>query len=121
VGVELQRQQVEIATEPCRTLDELAERVRDERRQAAASAREVGADIAPLGSYPEAVEPIRGPDTRYRRMAERFGLIEHEQLCCGCHVHVEIDSEEEGVAVLRRTITARSATWWSRARWWTPR
>ena len=35
-------------------------------------------------------------------MAEAFGLTAQEQLTCGCHVHVQIDSDEEGVAVLDR-------------------
>jgi glutamate---cysteine ligase / carboxylate-amine ligase len=39
---------------------------------------------------------------RYRRMAEAFGLTAQEQLTCGCHVHVRVESDEEGVAVLDR-------------------
>ncbi len=35
-------------------------------------------------------------------MAEAFGLTAHEQLTCGCHVHVEISSADEGVIVLDR-------------------
>jgi carboxylate-amine ligase len=32
-------------------------------------------------------------------MADVFGLTAHKQLTCGCHVHVGISSDEEGVAV----------------------
>jgi carboxylate-amine ligase len=35
-------------------------------------------------------------------MIQRFGLTASEQLTCGCHVHVEVESDEEGVAVLDR-------------------
>jgi carboxylate-amine ligase len=35
-------------------------------------------------------------------MARAFGLTAQEQLTCGCHVHVEISSAEEGVGVLDR-------------------
>ena len=35
-------------------------------------------------------------------MAEQFGLTQAEQLACGCHVHVSVESPEEGVAVLDR-------------------
>jgi carboxylate-amine ligase len=35
-------------------------------------------------------------------MSEAYGLTAHEQLTCGCHVHVEISSDDEGVAVLDR-------------------
>jgi glutamate---cysteine ligase / carboxylate-amine ligase len=35
-------------------------------------------------------------------MAATFGLTAREQLTCGCHVHVEISSADEGIAVLDR-------------------
>ena len=35
-------------------------------------------------------------------MAERFGLTVSDELTCGCHVHVGVDSDEEGVAALDR-------------------
>jgi hypothetical protein len=40
--------------------------------------------------------------SRYLEMAHAFGITAAEQLTCGCHVHVEISSAEEGVAVLDR-------------------
>jgi len=46
--------------------------------------------------------PITTPGQRYQRMVERFGLLAAEQLTCGCHVHVQVDSGEEGVAVIDR-------------------
>ena len=41
-------------------------------------------------------------ENRSAGMAEAFGLTAHEQLTCGCHVHVEVSSADEGVAVLDR-------------------
>jgi glutamate---cysteine ligase / carboxylate-amine ligase len=41
-------------------------------------------------------------DGRYLEMARAFGLTASEQLTCGCHVHVDISSPDEGVAVLDR-------------------
>ena len=35
-------------------------------------------------------------------MTEKFGLLARQQLTCGQHVHVSIESPEEGVAVLDR-------------------
>jgi carboxylate-amine ligase len=49
-----------------------------------------------------AVEPSLTLTSRYRRMAEAFGLTAQEQLTCGCHVHVQVSSAEEGIAVLDR-------------------
>ena len=35
-------------------------------------------------------------------MAERFGLTANEQLACGCHVHVSVESDDEAIGVLDR-------------------
>jgi carboxylate-amine ligase len=35
-------------------------------------------------------------------MAERFGLTAQEVLTCGCHVHVGVESDEEGIAAIDR-------------------
>jgi carboxylate-amine ligase len=48
------------------------------------------------------VEPVTTPGERYEEMAETFGLTALEQLTCGCHVHVSVADDEEGVAVLDR-------------------
>jgi glutamate---cysteine ligase / carboxylate-amine ligase len=48
------------------------------------------------------VEPKLVGKGRYLQMARAFGLTAYEQLTCGCHVHVEVSSEEEGVAALDR-------------------
>lgn len=99
---ELQREQVETGTRPCDTLDDLGAELRSARTAAAAAAAEVGVALAPLGTSPLAVEPTLSPSRRYAEMARRFGLTASEELTCGCHVHVGIDSAEEGVAALDR-------------------
>jgi glutamate---cysteine ligase / carboxylate-amine ligase len=99
---ELQREQLETGTRPCTDLDELGAELRWARSQAATAAADVGAALAALATSPLPVEPTLSPAHRYRRMADRFGLTVSEQLTCGCHVHVEIDSAEQGVAVLDR-------------------
>jgi hypothetical protein len=58
--------------------------------------------VAALATSPVPVEPEIVAKGRYLKMAEVFGLTAHEQLTCGCHVHVEISSAEEGVAALDR-------------------
>jgi glutamate---cysteine ligase / carboxylate-amine ligase len=99
---ELQQEQLETATKPCRTLDELSTQIRSARSTAAAAAADVGAVLVPLGTSPLAVEPTITPSPRYAEMARRFGLTVAEGLTCGCHVHVAIESPDEGVAVLDR-------------------
>jgi carboxylate-amine ligase len=58
--------------------------------------------VAALATSPVPVEPTVAGKSRYQRMAETFGLTAQEQLTCGCHIHVEVASDEEGVAVLDR-------------------
>jgi carboxylate-amine ligase len=99
---ELQLQQVETSTRPCGTLEELEGELRRARAAAADAAGRVGVQIAALGTSPVPVAPETVGQPRYQRMAEAFGLTAQEQLTCGCHVHVQVDSDEEGVAVLDR-------------------
>jgi carboxylate-amine ligase len=99
---ELHREQLETGTRPCTDLEELRSELRAARELATGAAADVGAALAPLATSPLPVEPTLSPSKRYRRMAERFGLTVYEQLTCGCHVHVAIDSAEQGVAVLDR-------------------
>lgn len=99
---ELQQEQFETNTAPCATLDELTEQVTGWRRRADDLARGAGVRVAALGTSPTEVTPTISPRERYRRMAEMFGLTTLEQLTCGCHIHVEVDSPDEGVAVIDR-------------------
>lgn len=99
---ELQLQQMETNTRPCRGLDELGREVRRCRVWAADAAERAGVRVAALGTSPVPVEPEIVAKSRYQEMARVFGLTAQEQLTCGCHVHVEISSADEGVAVLDR-------------------
>lgn len=99
---ELHRQQLEFATQPRTDMGELAEEIDRCRAEAARHAEGLGATVAALGTSPLPVSPSIGFDERHRWLSEHFGLITHEQLTCGCHVHVSVESDEEGVAVLDR-------------------
>ncbi len=99
---ELQREQLETGTSPCGDLDELGSELQKVRAQAGAAAAGVGAALAAVATSPLPVEPTLSPSRRYAEIGRRFGLTAYEQLTCGCHVHVDIDSVAEGVAVLDR-------------------
>jgi YbdK family carboxylate-amine ligase len=102
LSYELQGQQLETNTRPCRGLDELGREVRRCRALAAEAADQAGVRVAALATSPVPAEPRLVRNSRYLEMAEAFGPIAFEQLTCGCHVHVEISSADEGVAVLDR-------------------
>lgn len=99
---ELKAQQIELGTRVCTDLDEVTAELRHWRGRADAAAQAVGARVAALASSPVRVEPVTTPGERYADMTETFGLTALEQLTCGCHVHVSVADEEEGVAVLNR-------------------
>jgi carboxylate-amine ligase len=99
---ELKREQLETGTPPCASLEELAGKIRDTRRAALLAAAGADAAVAALATCPVEVRPSLTASQRYRRMAHAYGLTADEQLTCGCHVHVSVDSPEEGVAVLDR-------------------
>jgi glutamate---cysteine ligase / carboxylate-amine ligase len=99
---ELTRQQIETNTRPCISLEELGAELRRWRRAAAKAAQASGAQVAALATSPVAAVPDVTPDPRYRKMIDEFGRIARQQLACGCHIHVEVASDDEGVAVLDR-------------------
>lgn len=97
---ELQQQQLETNTQPCRSLEDLGREIRRCRIWAAEAAGRAGVQVAALGTSPVAIEPKIMDKSRYHEMARAFGLTAQEQLTCGCHVHVETSSPQEAVAAL---------------------
>jgi glutamate---cysteine ligase / carboxylate-amine ligase len=120
---ELQRQQIELGTRVCTTLQQVDGELRYWRRRADDAARAVSARVAALATSPVPVAPETTPGERFARIEEVFALTCREQLTCGCHVHVQVADEEEGVAVLNRirgwlpvltALTANSPFWQGR-------
>lgn len=99
---EMQQEMLEVVGEPCGTLDELAAGIADGRRRAASAARLVGARAVALATSPVPVTPHCSPTERYGEMMRRYGATARRSLACGMHVHVSIESADEGVAVLDR-------------------
>ncbi len=97
---ELQQQMVETNTAPHADLTALADDIRQCRSRVIAAAREAGARVIASGSSPLPVEPRLFRHPRYERLAEVFGITAREQLTCACHVHVAVESDDEGVAAL---------------------
>ncbi|HWE55016.1 MAG TPA: glutamate--cysteine ligase [Acidimicrobiales bacterium] len=102
---ELHRAQIEINTEPCSTLAELADRLTGQRASVAAAARDEGTSVVASGTYPgpigEAGRLLTEKD-RYRAVAGTNIVLAREQLICGCHVHIEVTDDEDRVRVVDR-------------------
>ncbi|MEU3374205.1 glutamate--cysteine ligase [Streptomyces sp. NPDC006660] len=99
---ELQGQQLEFGTRPHTDMDALGAEVVRRRRAVARHAREAGASVVALATSVLPVRPAVNAGVRYRWMEQQFGLTTQEQLTCGCHVHVSVASDDEGVAVVDR-------------------
>jgi glutamate---cysteine ligase / carboxylate-amine ligase len=106
-GVDLQLElttcQVETATEVTHTSDELRAELTRLRRVAAEAAEAEGARLLAVGLPPTLPHEFPITDNaRYRRIAEQFGMIAHEQGICGCHVHVAVPDRESAIVVGNR-------------------
>lgn len=99
---EMKQEQIETNTHPRISLADLAKDISERRLDADFTARSVGARAVALATSPLPVQPTTTPSPRYEQMLRKFGLTALEQLTCGCHVHVETASDEEGVAILDR-------------------
>jgi glutamate---cysteine ligase / carboxylate-amine ligase len=124
-GVELQLEltscQVETTTEVVTATDELRAELSRLRRVAAEAAEADGARLLAVGLPPTVPHEFPITDNpRYRQIAERFGMIAHEQGICGCHVHVEVPDREAAIQVTNRlrpwlplllAVTANSAVY----------
>ncbi len=99
---ELKEQQLETGTHPCEDLGALADEVRAGRARARAAADAVGVRLAAVATSPVAGESTLSRGARYHQMAREYALTLREQLTGGCHVHVRVADDDEGVAVLDR-------------------
>ncbi|MEW5356603.1 glutamate--cysteine ligase [Streptomyces sp. 16-176A] len=99
---ELYGQMLEFATHPQRSMTELGAEIVRCRKEAARHAGEIGCAVAALATSPLPVSPTISINPRYRWLADQYGIATREQLVCGMHVHVSVESDEEGVAVLDR-------------------
>ncbi len=106
-GVDLQLEltscQVETTTDVAEATDELRTELTRLRRIAAQAAEAEGARLLAVGLPPTVPNEFPITDNpRYRRIAERFGMIAHEQGICGCHVHVAVPDRDAAIRVSNR-------------------
>ncbi len=100
---ELFGHQLETRTDPVDDVTRIGEQLVAARRAAGEAARALGLAVIACGVVPVATEdPKVSPNDRYRDMVEIFGETARNGDTCGTHVHVAIDSPEEGVGVIDR-------------------
>ncbi|TQJ38183.1 carboxylate-amine ligase [Arthrobacter sp. SLBN-112] len=99
---EFQQEMIEVVTPPHATLAALGQDIVAGRAIAHQAAEDVGVRVAALGTSPLPADPHPVQLRRFKAMTEEYGLTAREQLTCGCHIHVSVESPEEAVAVLDR-------------------
>lgn len=100
--VEVKQEQIEVIGAPSLTMADALASIRQGRRLADAAAASTGARAVAMATSAASVVPHIVRTSRYLAMESRFGRTMKDQLTCGLHVHVEVASAEEGVAVLDR-------------------
>jgi carboxylate-amine ligase len=106
-GVDLQLEltscQVETTSEVITSSDDLRAELSRLRRIASAAADAAGARLLAVGLPPTVPHEFPITDKpRYREIADKFGMIAHEQGICGCHIHVAVPTRELAVRVGNR-------------------
>jgi carboxylate-amine ligase len=102
IAAEFQREQLETRTAAVADLALLDAEIRRWRSRANRHAQDAGARVAALAVSPLPARPRPYPRLRYLRLYERFGITARQHLTCGQHIHVSVESDEEGVGVLDR-------------------
>jgi carboxylate-amine ligase len=102
---EMHQEMLELVSRPHTKITALRDEVVANRSIADALAAFEGVRVGALASAPTTVLPHPTRSERYDRIMERYGALPRHSLNCGLHVHVSIESEDEGVAVLDRIRT----------------
>jgi carboxylate-amine ligase len=103
VGKELFRHQLETRTDPVASATRLLDDIVEGRRLAGEAAANVGLAAVASGIIPvQAGDPRVTHDDRYLAMVHLYGEVARTAGTCGMHVHVSVDSDDEGVAVIDR-------------------
>jgi carboxylate-amine ligase len=106
-GVDLQLEltscQIETTSDVMASSEKLRAELSRLRRVASEAADAEGARLLAVALPPTVPHSFPITDTpRYREIAEKFGMIAHEQGICGCHVHVAVPTRELAVRVSNR-------------------
>ncbi len=102
VEQEFKMEQTEIGSSPTTDISALRAELLKLRRSVASAAGSNGVHVVALATSPFKVRPTPTDNERYARMIDMFGIIARQQLTCGQHIHVSINSPDEGVAALDR-------------------
>lgn len=102
---ELFRHQLETRSDPSTDVRVAVGQIVDARRRAGEAAAARGLAVAAGAASPlglDEVVPAVTSEDRYRRIVDTYGDVARLGGTCGMHVHVAVESDEEGVGCLDR-------------------
>lgn len=101
VKPELMQAVLEIATEPCANLAEVAAQLGGLRRRVHSAAARHGMLLAASGTHPTALpeDQLIVERPRYLELAAQLGWIARQELIFGTHVHVGVDGPDKAIYI----------------------
>lgn len=102
VDAEIHQEMLEVKSGPHLSTSELLAEVAAGRELVDSLVVPFGARAVALAMSPLPFKPHPTKNARYEEMVKRYGYVGRSTLVCGLHVHVSIESPDEGVAVLDR-------------------
>ena len=101
VKPELMESVLEISTDPCRTIAEAGDQLRELRASVAARAAPLGYAIGAAGTHPFArwEDQRIAARSRYRDLISALRFVARQELIFGMHVHVGLDDPEKAICV----------------------
>lgn len=101
---EMLQSQIEVATPPCKTMDEARAHLVNYRKALGDAARERKLGIAAMGTFPLAFWPeqVATKKERYAALLDDLQIIGHRNMLCGMHVHVEVPKKDSRVDLMMR-------------------
>jgi glutamate---cysteine ligase / carboxylate-amine ligase len=102
LDMELFQHQLETRTDPSPDLTSVWAQLLVARATAGQAARSLGLAAVAVATVPLIDDVRLTPDDRYADIVARYADISRHSGTCGMHVHVAIESAEEGVAIIDR-------------------
>lgn len=101
VKPELMESVLEISTDPCRTIPQAGEQLRELRASVASRAAPLGYAIGAAGTHPFArwEDQRIAARSRYRDLISALRFVARQELIFGMHVHVGLDDPETAISV----------------------
>jgi carboxylate-amine ligase len=104
VMTEMLQSQLEVATPPCTTMEQVREHLAHYRRTLSRAANASKLGLAAMGTFPLAFWPEQSvtPKPRYGPIMDDLQMIGYRNMLCGMHVHVAVPDVNSRINLIMR-------------------